>query len=81
MPLLARASHEKTRCFHSWTRLGIDSGRLHALPDAPGRSFWCHGASLETLGLLPETPEDAPGTLLRATGHTERVPQPILNRF
>ena len=40
---------KKTRFFRSRTRLGVDFGRLGALPDAPGCPCWCPGAPLGTL--------------------------------
>ena len=52
---------KKTRFFRSRTRLGVDFGRLGALPGAPGRHFWRPGAPLATLRALPERAGDAPG--------------------
>ena len=54
-------SAKKTRFFRSRTRLGGDSGRLGALPGAPGRPFWRPGAPLATLRALPRRAGDAPG--------------------
>ena len=51
----------KTRFFRSRTRLGVDFGRLSALPSAPGRPFWRPGAPLATLRALPRRAGDAPG--------------------
>ena len=50
-----------TRIFCSRTRLGVDFGRLGALPGAPGRPFWRPGAALATLRTLPRRAGDAPG--------------------
>ena len=54
-------SAEKTRFSRSRTRLGVDFGRLGALPGAPGRPFWRPGAALATLRTLPRRAGDAPG--------------------
>ena len=79
---------DKNRFTRSRTRLGLDFGRLSALPDAPGNSFWCSGASLESLRARPgragesrDRPEVAAGTLVVTSGHPERVSGPILSRF
>ena len=59
----------QARCFPSQVRLSLDFRRLGALPDAPGRSFWCPGATSGTLWALlrrsrdaPRRSRDAPGT-------------------
>ena len=52
---------KKTRFFRSRTRLGVDLGRLGALPDAPRRSFWRPGSRLGILRALPGRAGDAPG--------------------
>ena len=52
---------KKTRFFRSRTRLGVDLGRLGALPDAPRRSFWRPGSRLGIFRALPGRARDAPG--------------------
>ena len=51
---------QKARFFLSRMRLGVNFGRLGALPGAPGRTFWCAGSPLVTLRALLEGAGDAP---------------------
>ena len=51
---------ETTRFFGSRMRLGVDFGRLGALPGGPGRSFWHAGPHLGTFWALPGHDWDAP---------------------
>ena len=79
---------DKNRFTRSRTRLGLDVGRLSALPDAPGNSFWRSGASLESLrahpgraGDVPRRSRDPPESLPARLWSRQGVPKGSPDRF